>query len=236
MTRLQACGHTVDHQVLNNEASVQFISTIMQDWKATYQLVPPDIHRRNLAERAIQTFKAHFLSILPNVSKAFPNYIWDKLIPQTELTLNLLRQSSITPSLSAWEYFNNTPFNFDATPLGPCGCPVIIHNKPSKRSPWALCGHDGFNIGPALSHYCCFQVVDADTKAIYQEIWSSSYAKELGRLCKGFRSSNPDTPPVDGTDTFYVINFADIPTDHLTEICYSNVLCNVRPEKTDPDR
>jgi hypothetical protein len=30
----------------------------------TYQLVPPQDHQRNLAEKAIQTFKAHFISIL----------------------------------------------------------------------------------------------------------------------------------------------------------------------------
>ncbi|KAL7478323.1 hypothetical protein ACHAW6_004092 [Cyclotella cf. meneghiniana] len=53
----------------------EYICTITQDWKATYQLVPPDIHRRNLADRAIQTFKAHFLSILAGVSKSFPNYL-----------------------------------------------------------------------------------------------------------------------------------------------------------------
>jgi hypothetical protein len=44
----------------------------------------------------------------------------------------------------------------------------------------------------------------------YQKIWSSSYAKELGRLCQGFRSTNLATQPVDGTDTFHVIDFADI--------------------------
>jgi len=166
MSRLQARGHTVDHQVLDNECSAEYIRTITEDWKATYQLVPPNVHRRNLAERAIQTFKAHFLSILAGLSKAFPNYLWDKLLPQTELTLNLLRQSTIAPDMSAWEFYNKAPFNFDATPIGPCGCPVIIHNKPNKRASWAFRGRDGFNIGPALSHYRCFEVVDSDTKAL----------------------------------------------------------------------
>ncbi|KAL7503074.1 hypothetical protein ACHAXN_000911 [Cyclotella atomus] len=80
---------------------------------------PPDIHRCNLAKRATQTFKAHFLAILSGLSKAFPNYLWDKLLPQTELTLNLLCQSSIAPAMSAREYYNKAPFNFDATPIGP---------------------------------------------------------------------------------------------------------------------
>ncbi|KAL7503146.1 LOW QUALITY PROTEIN: hypothetical protein ACHAXN_000974, partial [Cyclotella atomus] len=158
--------HTVDHQVLDNEASAKCIQVITEDWKATYHLVPPDIHRRNLAERAIQTFKAHFLSILAGISKSFPNYLWDKLLPQTELTLNLLRQLHLAPPMSAWEYYNNAPFNFEAAPICPCSCPVIIHNKPNKHASMAFRGHDSFNIGPALSHYCCFQVVDADTKAL----------------------------------------------------------------------
>ncbi|KAL7478322.1 hypothetical protein ACHAW6_004091 [Cyclotella cf. meneghiniana] len=62
------------------------------------------------------------------------------LLPQTELSLNLLQQSSVAPSLSAWEYFNKVPFNFDATPLEPCSCPVIIHNKPNKQTSWAFHG------------------------------------------------------------------------------------------------
>jgi hypothetical protein len=70
----------------------------------------------------------------------------------------------------------------------------------------------------------------------YQEIWSSSYAKELGRLFQGFKGSNSTAPPVNGTNTFHVIDFEDIPTDHLTEVCYSNVVCKVRLEKTDPNR
>jgi len=44
--------------VLDNEASEAFKKEIRKNFKI--QLVPPDNHRRNLAERAIQTFKNHF--------------------------------------------------------------------------------------------------------------------------------------------------------------------------------
>ncbi len=66
-------------------------------WKATFQFVPPDMHRHNQAEQAIRTFKDHFLAILAGVDAAFPPYLWGLLLPQTELTLNLLRQSTINP-------------------------------------------------------------------------------------------------------------------------------------------
>ena len=165
MTRLKEKGHTIQHQILDNEASKEYRRTITDDWKATYQLVPPNVHRANTAERAIQTFKAHFLSILAGIDISFPNYLWDKLLPQTELTLNLLRQATIAPSLSAWEAFHGA-FNYDATPLGPMGCPVIIHNKASTRKSWDFRGRDGFSIGPALLHYRCFQVVGSTTKTL----------------------------------------------------------------------
>ena len=63
------------------------------------------------------------------------------------------------PLLSAWEAFNG-PFNSDATPLGPIGCRVLIHHKPSTRASWAFRARDGFYVGPALLNYRCLQVVD----------------------------------------------------------------------------
>eukprot|EP00804_Cyclotella_cryptica_P026695 CCRYP_007932-RA/>CCRYP_007932-RA protein AED:0.24 eAED:0.21 QI:0/0/0/1/1/1/2/0/661 len=165
MTHLHDRGHLVEHQILDNEASKDYRHAITQDWMATYQLVPPNVHRANAAECAIRTFKAHFLSILAGIDPAFPNYLWDKLLPQTELTLNLLRQSTIAPAISAWEDFNG-PLNYDATPLGPIGCPVIIHNKASTQKSWDFRGRDGFSIGPALHHYRCFQVVDSTTNCV----------------------------------------------------------------------
>eukprot|EP00804_Cyclotella_cryptica_P009040 CCRYP_003144-RA/>CCRYP_003144-RA protein AED:0.34 eAED:0.37 QI:0/0/0/1/0.5/0.33/3/0/763 len=165
MTRLRDRDHPIEHQILDNEASENYRQAITQDWKATYQLVTPNVHRANAAERAIRTFKAHFLSVLSGIDPAFPNYLWDKLLPQTELTLNLLRQSTLAPAISAWEAFNG-PLNYDAPPLGPMGCPVIIHNKTATRKSWDFRGRDGFSIGPALHHYRCFQVVDSATNCV----------------------------------------------------------------------
>ena len=132
MSRLAARGLAVDLQILDNEASAAYKEAITVKWKAKFQLVPPDMHRRNWAERTIRTFKSHFLSILAGVDTAFPPYLWDLLLPQAELTLNLLRQSTLNPRISAWEYFQG-PFDFDKTPLGLVGCRVLIHAKPITR-------------------------------------------------------------------------------------------------------
>ena len=66
-----------------------------------YQLVPPHIHRANKAERAIQTMKGHLKAGLATVDPDFPIHEWDRLLDQCELTLNLLRENSLTPKLSA---------------------------------------------------------------------------------------------------------------------------------------
>jgi hypothetical protein len=110
------------------------------------------MHRRNKAERAIRTFKAHFLSILASVDPAFPPNRWDLLLPQAELTVNLLRQSTLYPTMSAWEHLNGF-YNFDATPMGPPGCRIISHVKGSTRRSWDFRGGAGFYVGPSLDHY-----------------------------------------------------------------------------------
>ena len=165
MNRLKRRGLTVDMQFTDNEVSAKFLHNITEVWKCNFQKVPPDMHRRNKAERAIRTFKAHFITILACVDQGFPRNRWDLLLPQAEITINLLRQSSLQPSISAWEHFNG-PFNFDATPLGPPGCKIIAHAKGSTRLSWDYRGHMGFYVGPALEHYRCHKIIKTSTSAV----------------------------------------------------------------------
>ena len=93
------------------------------------------MHKRNVAEKAIRTFKAHFLAILAGVAGNFPCHLWDFILPQVELMLNLPRQLNPNPKLSVWEHFNGA-FNYNATPLGLLGISIIAHIKPGKRLSW----------------------------------------------------------------------------------------------------
>ena len=68
-----------------------------------FQLLPPDIHRRNAVERAIHTFKAHLLAVLSGVAPEFPQFLWDLLLVQTEIILNFLYQSTFNRTISDWE-------------------------------------------------------------------------------------------------------------------------------------
>ncbi len=64
-------------------------------------LVPPHNHQANMAERAIATFKEHFIVGLANVSRNCPLQLWDEFLHQVKLTLNLLCFSCRDPRKSA---------------------------------------------------------------------------------------------------------------------------------------
>ena len=70
------------------------------------------MHQQNAAEPAIQTFKSHFIAMLSGIMDDFPIHQWDELIPLTQLTLNLLQQSSIVPNISAYAYYHG-PFDYN---------------------------------------------------------------------------------------------------------------------------
>ena len=85
--------------------------------------------------------------------------MWDILLPQTELTLNLLLQANLNPSRSVWSYFHG-PFNYDATPIGPLGCDIIAHKNTGTRHSWDFRGADGCSVGVELQHYRCHTIVE----------------------------------------------------------------------------
>ena len=58
-------------QRLDNEVS-NLMRTEMEAQQVSYQLTPAGYHSRNAAERAIQTFKNHFISGLSSVNPQFP--------------------------------------------------------------------------------------------------------------------------------------------------------------------
>jgi hypothetical protein len=71
----------------------------------------------------------------------------------------------------------------------------------------------------------------------YKATWDTSYANERGRLCQGIGSgTTPTSKRVAGTNTFFLIDYHNIPTHKRKEICHTMVVCEVRPEKDDPDR
>ena len=79
--RLTASGVTPTTYIMDNEASGALKAAILKN-KLTYQLTPPHMHRINAAERAIRTFKNHFIAGLATIDPQFPIGEWDRLLPQ----------------------------------------------------------------------------------------------------------------------------------------------------------
>ena len=141
---------------LDNECS-QALQSALEANKVKFQMAPPHIHRTNAAERAIRTFKDHLLAGLASVDPNFPMYLWDRLLHQATITLNLLRPARLNPNLSAYA-FSNGCFNYMSTLLAPPGIRVEIHEKPNNRPSFGYHSTSAFYLGPALNHYRCYRV------------------------------------------------------------------------------
>jgi hypothetical protein len=161
---LVAAGLRPQLHRLDNECSAA-LKTFLHEADIDYRLVPPRLHRRNAAERAIHTFKNHFIAGFCSIDKNFPLHLWDKLLPQAELTLNLLRGSRLNPKLSAHAQMHGH-FDCNCTPVAPPGIRVLVHVKPSERTTWSPHGVDGWYTGPALESYRCYTVWLWDTRAM----------------------------------------------------------------------
>lgn len=132
--------------------------------KVQFQLISPNLHRNNLAEKAIGTFKDHLIAGLSSADSEFPIYLWYRIIGQAQITLNLLRPSRINPRLSDETQLNGA-FNYNKTPLALPGTKVVVHEPPNKCRTWAAHGIKGWYVGPAPDHYRCHCVYIPQTRA-----------------------------------------------------------------------
>ena len=63
------------------------------------------------------------------MDKKLPLQVWDRLVPNAEITLNLLQQSRLHTKLSAYTHLNGH-YNYNATPISPPGTRIIANDKP----------------------------------------------------------------------------------------------------------
>jgi hypothetical protein len=145
---LTAKGFKPKLQTLANEASVALKHFFTAN-DVEYQLVPPHCHRRNAAERAIQTFKEHFVAGLSSVDLTFPLRLRDRLLPQAEITLNLLQTSRLHPQLSDAAHFHGL-VDYNKTASAPPGFKIIAHEKQGKDE----IGHATGNMGILFARQC----------------------------------------------------------------------------------
>jgi hypothetical protein len=86
---LESKGHKIKLNVMDNQCTKQ-IKKFLTANNCNLLLVEPHNHHVNVAERAIQTFKDHFISALATTDSEFLLQLWDKLTSQVKNTLNLM--------------------------------------------------------------------------------------------------------------------------------------------------
>ena len=93
----------------------------------TYQLVPSHNHHRNIAtEKAIQTFKDHFMAVLCGITEKFLMHLWCHILQQVEHQLNLLWKSNVTPAVSCFAAMYRQ-HDYNVNPVAPLGCKADMH-------------------------------------------------------------------------------------------------------------
>jgi hypothetical protein len=115
LATLAARSYTPTRNVIDNKCS-KTVEAYIKSNKMNIHLVPPHNHQVNVAERAIATFKEHFIAGLATVNKNCPLQLWDEFLHQVKLTLNLLCFSRYDPSRSANEEVHG-PYDFNKTPI-----------------------------------------------------------------------------------------------------------------------
>jgi hypothetical protein len=150
-------------QRLDNETSGA-LTNYMATQGTTMQYVPPDNHRANAAERAIQDAKNYVIATLSSTPKEFPLNLWDEAVPQINITMNLLRPYGPDASMSAYEGVHKKTYDFRAHPIAPFGMRVLIHDKATVRKSWDTHGTPGYYLSPALLHYRCYNTFSIDTQ------------------------------------------------------------------------
>ena len=115
---------------MDNETSHE-VEKFIQGQQTRLQYTPPDMHRTNPAERAIRTWKNHFLVGIAGLLKSFPIANWCRLTKQCDATLNMLCPCRQNPLLLAHKALEGS-FSFDAMPMAPLGTEVLVHMKPNR--------------------------------------------------------------------------------------------------------
>jgi hypothetical protein len=141
-------GINPKHQILDNQASESYKDAIKASGM-TYQLVPPDDHRRNMAKKAIQTFKDHFFGVLSGCAATMPIHLWCQLLPQIKRQLLLLQQLQLHPNLSM---NNMTTTN---THLSPLAWKPLFMTNPTNVELLPNTAGRLFVLGTSTDHYRC---------------------------------------------------------------------------------
>ena len=108
MLRLKRAEILQRKPIIDNEVSNITKNATRYGYSMEMKLVSSGCHRKNVAEAATRNFKVSFLSFLTGIAEDFLPYLWDRLLPQAEITVNFLRlsTSNAPPDVSVYAHLS----------------------------------------------------------------------------------------------------------------------------------
>ena len=135
---------------MDNETSKD-VEDFIASQQTSQKYTPPDMHRKNPAERSLQTYKSCIKSTIASLPPTFPIALCCKLLPQIDLIVNIIRKCSQNPLLSAWAAMEGE-YHFDSTPILPAGSEMLMYEKPGRRHMFGYIAKKAWYIAPCLRH------------------------------------------------------------------------------------
>jgi hypothetical protein len=133
--------------------------------KELHDSVSTDRQSQTKPCRTGNTYHQESLQInLSRINDTFPMRLWDRLLPQTIQTLNLLRQSNAVPMILAWQYVHRN-FDYNKMPLAPMGCVVQIYQSSEIQTSWGANAIDRLYFQMSPEHYQCHVIYVKQTKS-----------------------------------------------------------------------
>ena len=157
-------GHKPTFNVTDNQETKpikEFLKTEHRDW----QFVEPTNHHVKAAERAIHTFKNHFISGLCSTDIEWPFQLLNTMTEQAVITCNTLRTSRIDPRKSAYHQLHGNRCNWNCFPMAPPGTRAVLYLDPDNISSWGTRVIDAWSCGPAQDHYRCKNFYVPETRS-----------------------------------------------------------------------
>ena len=125
-------GYNTKINVMDSQAT-KGIKAYLMPQQCKLQLVEPNNHSVNAAERAIQTFKNFFIGALGTTNGDFPIQLWYKLAPQVKDSVNILCQSRVQPNISSYKALEG-PYDWNRYPMAPPSTKAIIYKDSDTRA------------------------------------------------------------------------------------------------------
>ena len=146
---------------MDNETSKD-VEDFIASQNTQQQYTPPNCHRTNPSERALQNYKSCVKSTIASLPPTFPIAYWCRLLPQIYFSVNIVIKCRQNPLLSSWASME-AEFHFKATPIAPPGSEMLMHKNPNRRKTFGFNAKKAWYIAPCFKHYRTFKGIMAST-------------------------------------------------------------------------